>query len=98
MRTGGRKGESTSALSLGRRDVLHREDLFARLDEPQFPPGQILDRRGIVAQPLHFLTKPGILRPETRERLLLDARLLTRLHHRDEALVADNGVEQQDAS
>lgn len=83
--------------SIGLWDVLEDEELFARLDETELTAGEVLDRARIVLESLRLVSEPGVFGANVRQRLLERAILLPLLQHLEQALLADQRVEDQDA-
>jgi hypothetical protein len=82
---------------VGLRDVFEDEELFAGLDETELTPREILDSTRVVLESLSLVAEPGVFPAHVDERLLQRAILLALLQHFEQALLTDQGVEDQHA-
>jgi hypothetical protein len=83
---------------VGLRDVFEDEELFAGLDETELASGEVLDGTRVFLESLGLFAEPGVFRAHVDERLLQRAILLALLQHFEQALLTDQGVEDQHAS
>ena len=82
---------------IARFDVLEDEQLLAWTDQAELAAGDLFDGGGILAQHAGLFAEPCVLRSRGCERLLERPVPRARLHHREQPLVAHQGVNQQHA-
>jgi hypothetical protein len=82
---------------VGLRDVFEDEELFAGLDETELATGEVLDGTRVFLESLGLFVEPGVFCAHVDERLLQRAILLALLQHFEQALLTDQGVEDQHA-
>ena len=82
---------------VGLRDVFEDEELFAGLDETELATREVLDGTRVFLESLGLFAEPGVFRTHVDQRLLQRAILLALLQHFEQALLTDQGVEDQHA-
>src|SRR5215207_9393866 len=85
-------------LFAGRADVADDEELLARADQAELAAGDLLDRRGFLAEAAGFLAEARVIGAGVIERSLERVILLARLHHCQQPLLADQRVDDQHAA
>src|SRR5688572_3201450 len=78
--------------------IFEDEHLLAGFHHAQVAAGQFFDRREVCFQPPDFGPQPGVLVFRRDNRLIEQPRLLPLLQHLQDALVAHQRVNEQDAA
>ena len=78
--------------------VSDNQEDFVGLDETELSPCELFDGRGVFSQPPCLLAGLHVLAAGPLERLLDTGEVAAGLQERDEALVADDRVHDQDDS
>ena len=78
------------------RHVLEDEHFFARTDQPELAPGDLLDRGGIVGEPTCFIPKACVLGALARDCGRQLVVLFPGAQHREESLFAHQRVDHDD--
>jgi hypothetical protein len=78
--------------------IFDDEELLTRPDQAQFPPGNLLDRLGILAQLTRLLAELRVFGARPYERGFERPVLLPRLDHGEQAAVADERVDDEHAA
>ena len=86
------------AVHLGGGSILEDEQVFARPEETQFAPREILDCGGVVLQPLRLLAQQRVLLARAPDRLLQHLELASLLDRLEQPLFTHERIHEEDTS